>query len=88
MGCRQDTKGEIMKKHYDFSKARPNPYAKELKTPVTIRLENATLKYFKTLAGEVDIPYQTLLNMYLRDCAARRKTLRLEWRPRATHAVD
>lgn len=77
-----------MRKHYDFSKARPNPYAKQLKTPVTIRIENATLKYFKALAGEVGIPYQTLLNMYLRDCAARRKTLRLEWHSRAAQAAD
>jgi len=73
-----------MRKHYDFSRAKRNPYAKRLKKQVTIRLEEGTLAYFKELASETAIPYQTLINMYLRDCAARRKQLRLEWRP-ATH---
>ena len=73
-----------MRKHYDFSRAKRNPYAKRLKKQVTIRLEEGTLAYFKELASETAIPYQTLINMYLRDCAARRKRLRLEWRP-ATH---
>lgn len=70
-----------MRKHYDFSHAKRNPYAKRLKRQVTIRLEEETLAYFKELASETAIPYQTLINMYLRDCAARRKQLRLEWRP-------
>ena len=70
-----------MRKHYDFSRAKRNPYAKRLKKQVTIRLEEGTLAYFKELASETAIPYQTLINMYLRDCAARRKRLRLEWRP-------
>ena len=70
-----------MRKHYDFSRAKRNPYAKRLKKQVTIRLEEGTLAYFKELASETAIPYQTLINMYLRDCAARRKQLRLEWRP-------
>jgi predicted DNA binding CopG/RHH family protein len=69
-----------MRKHYDFSRARRNPYAKRLKKQVTIRLEEGTLAYFKELAAETAIPYQTLINMYLRDCAARGKRLRLEWR--------
>ena len=72
-----------MKKHYDFSHATRNPYAKRLKRQVTIRIEEDTLAYFKKLASETGIPYQTLINMYLRDCAARRKQLRLEWRPAA-----
>ena len=70
-----------MKKHYDFSKAQPNPYAKRLKKQVTIRIEETTLAYFKRLAAELAIPYQTLINMYLKDCANHRKQLRLEWRP-------
>ncbi len=70
-----------MRKHYDFSSARRNPYAKRLKKQITIRLEASTLAYFKDLASETGIPYQTLINMYLRDCAARRKQLRMEWRP-------
>jgi uncharacterized protein (DUF4415 family) len=69
-----------MRKHYDFSKARRNPYAKRLKKQVTIRLE-ATLAYFKTLGERMGMPYQTLINLYLRDCAESRKELRLQWRP-------
>ena len=68
-----------MRKHYDFSNARPNPYAKRLKKQVTIRLDEETIEYFKSLAAGMSIPYQTLINLYLRDCAASRKRLRLEW---------
>ncbi len=50
-----------MKKEYDFSNARPNPYAKRLKQSVTIRLERPTVAYFKTMAAETGIPYQTLV---------------------------
>jgi len=69
-----------MRKHYDFSEARKNPYAKRLKKQVTIRLDEQTLAYFKDLGGRVGMPYQTLINMYLRDCAEARKELRLQWR--------
>ena len=58
-----------MKEHYDFSKARRNPYAKRLKRQVTIRLDQDTIGYFKGLSTETGIPYQTLINLYLRDCA-------------------
>ena len=71
-----------MRKHYDFSKARKNPYAKRLKKQVTIRLDEPTLAYFKGLGERVGMPYQTLINMYLRDCAEARKELRLLWRSR------
>ena len=70
-----------MRKHYDFTSAKRNPYAKQLKRQITIRLEEGTLSYFKDLGAETGVPYQTLINMYLRDCAARRKQLRMEWRP-------
>ena len=70
-----------MKKHYDFSKGHPNPYAKRLKKAVTIRLDQDALEYFQNLAKETGIPYQTLINLYLRDCAALKKKLRLHWRP-------
>jgi predicted DNA binding CopG/RHH family protein len=70
-----------MRKEYDFSKARRNPYARRLKQSVTIRLDAAALKYFKDLAGETGIPYQTLINLYLRDCAASGRKLAMEWRP-------
>ena len=70
-----------MRAEYDFSKATKNPYAKRLKRRVTIRLDDPTVEYFKTLAEETGIPYQTLINLYLRDCAESKKELNLEWRP-------
>ena len=69
----------MMRDNYDFSKARKNPYANRLKKQVTIRLDEATIQYFKMLAEETSIPYQTLINLYLRDCAQTKKKLRLEW---------
>ena len=72
-----------MKAEYDFTKARKNPYAKRLKQRVTIRLDGPTVDYFKALSEEVGIPYQTLINLYLRDCAATKKELSLEWRANA-----
>ena len=71
-----------MRAEYDFSKARPNPYAKRLKKSVTIRLDEPTIAYFKRLAEEAEIPYQTLINLYLRDCAASGRQLDLQWRPK------
>ncbi len=68
-----------MRKQYDFSHARPNRYAKRLKRSVTIRLDEATIAYFKDLAGETGIPYQTLINSYLRDCAASRRRPTMRW---------
>ena len=72
-----------MKREYDFSKAKRNPYAKRLKRQVTIRLEEGTIRYFKALAEEVSVPYQTLINLYLRDCAATERKLTLNWKPAA-----
>ena len=72
-----------MKREYDFSKARKNPYAARLRRQVTIRLEEATISYFKTLAEEVGVPYQTLINLYLRDCALSGRKLTLNWKPAA-----
>jgi predicted DNA binding CopG/RHH family protein len=70
-----------MKAEYDFSKAKKNPYAARLKRRVTIRLDGPTVEYFKGLADETGIPYQTLINLYLRDCAESKKGLELQWRP-------
>ena len=70
-----------MRKQYDFSTARKNPYARRLKRPVTIRLDEETLAYFRGLADESGIAYQTLINLYLRECAASRKRLSLTWAP-------
>ena len=71
-----------MRDEYDFSKARRNPYAKRLKTRVTIRLDAATVDYFRDLAEETEIPYQTLINLYLGDCAASGLRLKMDWKPR------
>jgi len=68
-----------MRKNYDFSKARRNPYARQLKKQVTIRLDGTTISYFKTLAKEVGVPYQTLINLYLGDCASSRRRLNMRW---------
>jgi hypothetical protein len=64
-----------MRRRYDFSKGRPNPYAARLKQSVTIRLDTTAVAYFKRLAAELEIPYQTLINLYLRDCATARPEL-------------
>ncbi len=60
-----------MRKEYEFSKmkGRRNPYARLLKKPVTIRLGADVVEYFKTMANQMEVPYQNLINLYLRDCA-------------------
>ena len=72
-----------MRQHYDFSKMKgeKNPYISRLKQPITIRLDKETVSYFKTLAGELGMPYQSLINLYLRDCAVHHKKLALKWTP-------
>lgn len=69
-----------MKQPLDFSKGRRNPYAAKLKRSITIRLDAFTIDYFKTLAAETDIPYQTLINLYLRECAGTGRRLAMQWR--------
>jgi len=68
-----------MKKQYDFSKAKKNPYIQDLKKQVTIRLDSDIIDYFKKLSQDSDIPYQTLINLYLRDCAYKHKKLNMAW---------
>jgi len=70
-----------MRAEYDFSKGKKNPYARRLKRQVTIRLDETTIGYFKELAEETGVRYQTLINLYLRDCAARKRKLTMSWRP-------
>jgi predicted DNA binding CopG/RHH family protein len=60
-------------------KGKKNPYVKRLKQPVTIRLDGDTVAYFKGLASKTDLPYQNLINLYLRDCASHRRELSLSW---------
>ena len=68
-----------MKKEYDFSQAKKNPYIRDLKKQVTIRLDSDTIYYFQHLAEDNGIPYQTLINLYLRDCVQQNKKLNMSW---------
>ncbi|MEW6356265.1 MAG: BrnA antitoxin family protein [Planctomycetota bacterium] len=68
-----------MRKEYDFSKSIKNPYAKRLKKQVTLRLGLDVIAYFKALAKETGVPYQNLINLYLRECAHSGKKLTLKW---------
>ena len=70
-----------MKKEYDFSKmkGRKNPYIKQLKKQVTLRLGTDVIEYFKEMSVETGIPYQNLINMYLRDCAESHRKLTINW---------
>ena len=65
---------------YDFLKSRKNPYVKKLKKAITIRVDEDVLEYFKGLAGKTEVPYQTLINMYLKDCANHNRELNITWR--------
>ena len=75
------TTGDTMKTEYDLTKlkSRPNPYAKRLKKQVTLRIRPDVIDYFKDMAEEKGIPYQSLINLYLRDCAQSHRDLRLQW---------
>lgn len=68
-----------MRDNYDFSNAVKNPYAKRMKQQVTIRLDTNTVEYFKAMAEDKGIPYQSLINLYLRDCADQKRQLEMTW---------
>jgi uncharacterized protein (DUF4415 family) len=68
-----------MREQYDFSNSIPNPYAKKLKKQITIRLDEDVIDYFKELSDKNGIPYQNLINLYLKDCATEHKELQLNW---------
>jgi uncharacterized protein (DUF4415 family) len=76
--------GGDIRTHYDFSKMKEtkNPYIKYLKQPITIRLDKDTVAYFKALAADLEMPYQSIINLYLRDCATSGRKLRLKWAAR------
>ena len=61
--------GSFMRKEYDFSKGKLNPYIKKLRKQISIRLDSDTIEYFKMQAKETGITYQNLINLYLNDCA-------------------
>lgn len=73
-----------MKAEYDLSKmkSRKNPYASKLKKPVTIRLSEDVIDYFKVMADEEGVPYQSLINLYLRDCASKHRKINISWQKR------
>ena len=74
-----------MKAEYDLSKmkSRKNPYASKLKLPVTMRLSEDVIGYFKGMAEEVGVPYQSLINLYLRDCVVRHRKVDISWPTRS-----
>ena len=69
-----------MKAEYDFSNAKKNPYAKKLKKQITINIDGDTIDYFKGQSEISGIPYQTLINLYLTDCAVNKKQLQVSWK--------
>lgn len=69
-----------MRDEYDFTNARKNPYAKQLKKQITININNSTIDFFKAKAADYGIPYQTLINLYLSDCAEQNRTLKISWK--------
>ena len=77
-----------MRKEYDFSKSRKNPYAKRLKRQVTMRLDISTVDYFKAMAAELGMPYQNLINLFLRDCAMEKRRAAIHWPVSASSKAD
>ncbi|MCH5255960.1 MAG: BrnA antitoxin family protein [Lachnospiraceae bacterium] len=69
-----------MREEYDFSNARRNPYVKKAKKQITINLDSDTVDYFKAQAERSGIPYQTLINLYLSDCATKKRELHMSWK--------
>jgi len=71
----------MMRKEYDFSKmkGRKNPYASRLKKQVTIRMGIDVINHFKKMSEETGIPYQNLINLYLRDCVQSNRKISIKW---------
>ena len=69
-----------MRKEYNFSNAKPNPYVKKLRKQISIRIDIDTIDYFKRKAEETGISYQNLINLYLSDCAMRSKNVNIVWK--------
>ncbi len=68
-----------MKKEYDFSQSVKNPYAKKVKKQISLNVDVETIDYFKALAAKVGMPYQTLINSFLMDCAQRHVEPKIQW---------
>ena len=69
-----------MREEYDFSKGIKNPYAKKLKKQITIRIDEDAIDYFKLLSDDLGVPYQSLINLYLKDCADKQRKLNMFWK--------
>ena len=69
-----------MREEYDFSKGIKNPYTRKQKTKISINVDNEVIEYFKSQSMDLDVPYQTLINLYLRDCVINEKKLNLQWK--------
>jgi len=69
-----------MRKEYDFSNSKKNPYVKKIKKQVTMRVAKDTIDYFKKLSSKIGIPYQNLIDLYLADCAKNQRKISLEWK--------
>ena len=69
-----------MRKEYNFANAQPNPYIKKLRKQISIRIDIDTIEYFKRKAEETGITYQNLINLYLSDCAAHLKNIKIMWK--------
>ena len=70
---------KYLDKEFKFDKSVKNPYAKELKQQITIKISPSTIEYFKQESAETGIPYQTLINLYLDECVRERKKLKIDW---------
>ena len=68
-----------MREQYDFSNSVANPYVKKSKKQITIRLDEDVISYFKELSDKNGVPYQNLMNLYLKDCASKHKELKMDW---------
>ncbi len=68
-----------MRKEYDFSKGKRGAYNTRVKKQITIKIDEATIKYFKALADETGVAYQNLINLYLRECASEAKKPSIKW---------
>jgi len=69
-----------MREEYDFSQSEKKPYATKLKKQITIRIDEDSVHYFKTISDKIGIPYQSVINLYLRDCVQSNRQLTLDWK--------
>ena len=68
-----------MRKEYDFTAAKESPYAAQRKKQSSIRMDEESISYFKAISQDAGIPYQSLINLSLRDCATSHRKLNLNW---------